>query len=148
MSKYIVPLWIGIVIYSATVMTVGKIGLQAYDELLREQEKQQRNLDNLYMINEKLTGIRDALKYDADAIAVLAHDLGYATEDERFIRIVGDDTVRPSHISEGELVQIETSDYVGDKTLRIIAICVAGVLFMFFLFIDLLKILSNGKTYR
>jgi cell division protein FtsB len=148
MSKYLVPLWIGIVIYSASVVTVGKIGLQAYDELLREQERQQRNLDNLYKINENLTGIRDALKYDGDTILLIARDLGHGSEDERFIRIVGEDSVRPSHISEGELIQIETSDFVGDKTLRIFAICAAGALFLFLLFIDLLKALSGGKTYR
>ncbi|MDR1232473.1 MAG: septum formation initiator family protein [Spirochaetaceae bacterium] len=148
MSKYLVPLWIGVVVYSATVVTVGKIGLQAYDELLREQERQQRNLDNLYKINENLTGIRDALKYDGDTILLHARDLGYGLEDERFIRIVGEDSVRPSQISEGELIQIETSDFVGDKTLRIIAVCAAGALFLFLLFVDLLKALSGGKTYR
>jgi cell division protein FtsB len=148
MAKYLVPLWIGVVIYAAAVVTVGKIGLQAYDELLREHGKQRQNLDRLYKINENLTGIRDALKYDGDTIAVHARDLGYASKDERFIRIVGADSVRMSQLSEGELVQIETSDFIEDKALRIIAICVAGVLFLFLLFIDLLKTLAGGKSYR
>jgi cell division protein FtsB len=147
-SKYLAPLWIGIVIYSIAVITVGKIGFQAYDELLREQERQQENLENLYETNENLTGIRDALKYDGDTIAVYARELGFGSEDERFIRIVGLDSVRSSYLSEGELIQIEMGDFVEDKTLRIIAVCAAGVLFLFLLFIDLLKVLSGGKTYR
>jgi cell division protein FtsB len=147
-SKYLVPLWMGIVIYSIAVVTVGKTGLEAYDELLREREKQRQNLEKLYNITEDLSGVRDALKYDGDTIAVYARELGFGSENERFIRIVGLDTVRSSRITEGELVQIETSDFIDDKTLRIIAICAGGTLFLFFLFVDLLKALSSGKTYR
>jgi hypothetical protein len=130
------------------VVTVGKIGGQAYDELLRERERQQSNLENLYNINENLTGIRDALKYDGDTIAVYARELGFGSEDERFIRIVGLDNIRSSQITEGELIPIETSDFIEDKTLRIIAVCVAGVLFLFLLFIDMLKVLSGTRTRR
>jgi cell division protein FtsB len=147
-SKYLAPLWAGIVIYSMAVMTVGKIGFQAYDELLHEQDKQQQNLENLYGINQNLTGIRDALKYDGDTIAVYARELGFGSEDERFIRIVGTDIVRSSQVSEGELIQVETGDFVEDKTLRIIAICTAGTLFAFLLLTDLLKLLSGGKVYH
>jgi cell division protein FtsB len=147
-SKYLVPLWAGIVVYSLAVIIAGKTGFEAYDELLREREKQRLNLEKLYNINEDLAGVRDALKYDGDTIAVYARELGFGSENERFIRIVGLDTVRSSRITEGGLIQIETSDFIEDKTLRIIAVCVSGALFLFFLFVDLLKALSGGKTDR
>jgi cell division protein FtsB len=146
--KYLLPLWTGIVVYSIAVVTVGKIGLQAYEELSREREKQQQNLENLKNINENLSGIRDALKYDGDTITVEARGLGYGSKDERFIRIAGPSNVRSSQFSEGELVQIKTSDFIEDTTLRIVAVCVAGMLLLFFLFIDVLKVLSSGKTYN
>ena len=141
--KYIMPLWIGIVIYSVTVITIGKTGLRAYDDLSREREKQRLNLEKLYGTNDSLSGIRDALKYDSDTIAVYARDLGFGAEDERFIRIVGQDGGRPPQIDEGEMFQIETSDFTNDKTLRGVAVCAAGVLFLFLLFTDLLKALSG-----
>jgi cell division protein FtsB len=146
--KYLSPLWVGIVIYSMTVMTMGKIGFQAYGELLHEQDKQWQNLENLNNINQNLTGIRDALKYDGDTIAVYARELGFGSEDERFIRIVGTDIVRSPQISEGELIQVETGDFIEDKTLRIIAVCAAGTLFAILLLIDLLKMLFGGKAYH
>jgi cell division protein FtsB len=145
-SKYLVPLWLGIVIYSMAVVTAGKTGLEAYDELLREREKQRLNLEKLHSINEGLLGVRDALKYDGDTIAVYARELGFGSEDERFIRIIGLDHVRSPQFTEGQLVQIETSDFIDDKSLRVIAVCVAGALFLFFVFIDLLKALSGDKA--
>ncbi|MDR1468753.1 MAG: septum formation initiator family protein [Spirochaetaceae bacterium] len=139
--KYLMPLWIGIVIYSITAMTVGKTGLRAYDDLSREREKQRLNLEKLYGTNENLSGIRDALKYDSDTIAVYARGLGFGSEDERFIRIIGRENVRLPQMNEGETVPVETGNFTHDKTLRIMAICVAGALFLFLLFIDLLKAL-------
>jgi cell division protein FtsB len=139
--KYFIPLWIGIVIYSVTVIAIGKTGLRAYDDLSREREKQRLNLEKLHGTNENLSGIRDALKYDSDTIAVYARDLGFGSEDERFIRIVGQDSVRSPKINEGEMFQVETGDFTNDKTLRIVAVCAAGILFLFLLFVDLLRAL-------
>jgi cell division protein FtsB len=139
--KYVMPLWIGIVVYSITVIVIGKTGLRAYDDLSRERDKQRLNLEKLHGINENLSGIRDALKYDSDTIAVYARDLGFGSEDERFIRIIGLDSVRLPQINEGEMFPVETGDFVNDRTLRVTAVCVAGFLFLFLLFIDLLKAL-------
>jgi hypothetical protein len=127
------------------VMIAGKTGLQAHEELARERDKQQRNLEKLYVINENLTGVRDALKYDDDTIAVYARELGFGSEDERFIRIIGQDSVRSPQMTEGEMVQVETNTFVDDKTLRIIAVCAAGALGFFFLFVDMLKSLFKGE---
>jgi cell division protein FtsB len=138
--KYVIPLWTGIVVYSVTAMTIGRTGLRSYDDLSLERDKQRLNLEKLRNIRENLSGIRDALKYDSDTIAVYARDLGFGSEDEHFIRIVGGG-VRSPQIHEGEMLQVETGDFINDKTLRVIAVCVAGALFLFLLFIDLLKAL-------
>jgi hypothetical protein len=131
----------GIVIYAVTVMTIGKTGIHSYNDLSRERDKQRLHLERLYGINENLSGIRDALKYDGDTIAVYARDLGFGAEDERFIRIVGGDHARLPQIHEGEMLRVETGAFIDDKTLRVIAVCVAGVLFLFLFFIDLLRAL-------
>jgi cell division protein FtsB len=146
--KYVMPLWMGIVIYSVSAMTLGKTGLRSYDDLSRERDKQRLNLEKLSGIRENLLGVRDALKYDGDTIAVYARDLGFGSEDERFIRIVGLDSVHSPQIHEGEMVQVETGDFTDDKTLRVIALCAAGALFLFLLFTDLLKALfgKNNET--
>jgi cell division protein FtsB len=148
--KYVMPLWTGIVIYSVTVITLGKTGLRSYDDLSRERDKQRLNLEKLSDIQESLSGIRDALKYDGDTIAVYARDLGFGSEDERFIRIVGLNSVHFPQIHEGEIVQVETGEFIDDKTLRVIAVCAAGALFLFLLFTDLLKALfgENNETRR
>jgi cell division protein FtsB len=148
--KYVMPLWMGIVIYSVTAMTLGKTGLRSYDDLSHERDKQRLNLEKLSDIRENLSGVRDALKYDGDTIAVYARDLGFGSEDERFIRIVELDSAHSPQIHEGDMVQVETSDFTDDKTLRVIAVCAAGALLLFLLFTDLLKALfgENNETRR
>jgi cell division protein FtsB len=143
--KYAFPLWVGIVVYSVAAVTVGKTGLQSYEGLLREQEKQRQNLSKLHTINDDLNGVRDALQYDNDTIAVYARDLGYGSEKERFVKIAGLDSARPHRISEGEMLPLEIPGFVDDKTLRLIAICVSGGLFFALIFIDLLRLFFRGR---
>ena len=143
--KYLTPLWIGVVIYSLTALMIGKMGLMAHDALIHTRERQLANLDKLTGIHEELKGARDALKYDSDTIAVYARELGYGAEDERFIRIVGHETIRPQQITEGELLSVEESPFIDDTTLRVIAIGIAGVFFLFLAFTDLLKYLSGNR---
>jgi cell division protein FtsB len=143
--KYLMPLWVGIAIYSVAVVIAGQTGLHAYEELLRDMERQKENLDKLYAVNTELTGIRDALQYDGDTIAVYARELGFGSEDERFIRINGLSAIHPPRLIEGELVESTEGVYVADKTLRVIAVCVAGALLLFFIFIDLLKALAGSR---
>jgi hypothetical protein len=52
--KYVIPLWIGIIIYSVAVMTIGKTGFRSYDDLSYERDKQRLNLEKLHDIQEKL----------------------------------------------------------------------------------------------
>jgi cell division protein FtsB len=146
--KYLIPLWCGVLVYSAASLCVGATGLRSFDELLEEKNKQTGNLDELRRLNMELEGTRDALKYDDDTISVYARELGFGTEDERFIRIVGDRIVRTRQMDTGESLAVTEPTAVKDTTLRIIAIVVAAALFLFISFTDLIRNVFRNSSSK
>lgn len=72
----------------------------------------------------------DALRYDGDAIAVHARELGYGAEDERFIRLVGLPMGGGVPIVAGNMVKPMAVAGIADTTLRICSLIVGAAVFI------------------
>lgn len=79
--KYLISLWVTIIVYSLLSLFAGARGISAYNQLKKEQDKQKTNLEYLKNINQKLEGKKDALLYDSDTITAYARELGYGAKD-------------------------------------------------------------------
>jgi len=121
--KYLFALWAGVLIYASLSVVFGALGLSAYSQLEKERQKQEANIENLKLINQELEGSMNSLLYDKDTLAVFARGQGYATRQERFIRIVGLGGEPLNKNSAGGVVIAADPQYIPDRTLRIIAVC-------------------------
>jgi cell division protein FtsB len=139
--KYLFPLWVSILVYSSLAFFHGSSGFSAYDELKAERNKQLANLDALKKINRELEGDRDALLYDEDTIAVHARELGYGTENERFVRIAGLSKTMRRQYWAGETAEAQTPPSMDEKTIRTISLIAGGIVLGFIFFIRILKML-------
>jgi hypothetical protein len=132
--KYLVSLWTAILVYTVFSLGSGAMGLPAYSWLAGERDKQQANLESLRNLNRELEGLKDALLYDSDTIAVYAHELGYGAGTERLIRILGLPGIKDKNISPGRIVRVSALPAVSHKTITITSLCSGlGVLACFFL---------------
>jgi cell division protein FtsB len=120
-QKYLTVIWMAISLYTLTSIFTGDIGFSAYRDLNREQDKQKLNIETLKEKNKELEGLRDALLYDSDTIAVYARDLGFGRDDETFIRIVGLQEKVKQPAAAGEVIPILAGEHIPDRILRFIA---------------------------
>ncbi|MDR0629824.1 MAG: septum formation initiator family protein [Treponema sp.] len=128
--KYLIPIWIGIFVYTLFSIVRGPVGISAYNQLSREYDKLSENMESLKRINKELETTKDALMYDKETIAIYARDLGYSTGNERFIRIVGLEGTRKSPGEAGGLITAVKPRYVSDITIKIIAFAIGAGLFV------------------
>jgi cell division protein FtsB len=137
--KYLVALWIGVLVYGFCSFLNGATGLAAYRQLEDERTKQQKNMEVLDLINKELESAKDALLYDQDTLTSYARDLGYGEEDERFIRIVGLGNAHKQRTNPGQTVIPLPPDFVPDRTLKIISLCSALTVFICLALFDFLR---------
>ncbi|GMO29033.1 MAG: hypothetical protein Ta2F_04440 [Termitinemataceae bacterium] len=142
--KYFSAIWVALLFYSVSSILVGAMGLDAYKQLNEQRIKQIENLTKLKSTNEELLGLREALNYDYDTIAVYARALGFGTSDERFIKIVGVDEKQTKIPDAGEIVNTTALKYVEDKTLRIISIVIALSMAGCIAIVDVLQFIRNA----
>jgi cell division protein FtsB len=139
--KYLVALWVVILVYSLLSFFMGPAGLSAYDQLKTEEGRQQGNLAALERINRELEGEKLALSGDPETIRVRARELGYGSREERFIRIVGlSRTVRPPR-DAGQVIAVRSPEFLEDSTIRVISLISGGVTLVFLLIYGALKML-------
>jgi cell division protein FtsB len=143
--KYLTPVWAAVLFYSFSSLFVGAMGINAYKQLNKQHEKQLANLQILQNKTEELQGIKEALLYDKDTIAVYARELGFGASDERFIRIMGLDYKHKENLDEGKVINISDIDFVENKTLHIISIVIAISMFVCIGVIDLINMIG-GKV--
>ncbi|GHV83379.1 hypothetical protein AGMMS50212_07190 [Spirochaetia bacterium] len=142
--KYLYAVWAAMLFYAISSFMVGAVGLSAYDQLNAEKTKQLENLKNLQTINKELLELKESLSFDSDTISVYARDLGFGTEDEHFIRIVGLNGIHQQQISPGELFRTTNPVFIDDKTLRIVALVIAGLIFLCTAIVDVLQFARNS----
>jgi cell division protein FtsB len=142
--KYLIPVWISIVVYSALSLFSGAIGFSAYNQMLRERDRQKRNLEVLQELNRKLKGDNDALLYDSDTIARYARELGYGTSEDRFIRIVGFSGRRKQNRDPGQIISAAKPEFMTESDIRFISLACGLSIFGCILAIDLLRTRQPG----
>jgi cell division protein FtsB len=120
--KYLISLWVVIIVYSLLSLFAGARGLSAYNQLRRERDKQRTNLEGLKNINQRLEGDKDALLYDSDTITAYARELGYGTDAERLVRIVGLSGARNQHYTAGQVITPSKQVYLSNQAIRIISL--------------------------
>jgi hypothetical protein len=126
-------------VYALFSLFSGTMGFSAYKQLSLERDKQRANMEALQQINKELEGAMDALRYDSDAIAVYARELGYGSEDEHFIRIVGLPGAKKQRIMAGQLILSRVPEALPDRTIRIISISAGLAVFICLAISDFLK---------
>ena len=141
--KYLFALWAGVLVYVLLSVVFGSTGFSAYRQLQEEEVKQAANIRELRQINNDLEITMNSLLYDRDTLGVYARELGYASRQERFIRIVGLGGTQRNRISAGEVIIAASPQYISDKILRIIAFCAGMTIFICFLTFDLMKFLRG-----
>jgi hypothetical protein len=96
------------------------------------------NIKELGIINEELEKERNNLLYDQDTLLVHARQLGYGYEDERFIRIVGLGTAKSTPAITGNVYIVKNPDYLSDKIIKIVALCVGLLVFAFLFMLEVI----------
>ncbi|MDR1352256.1 MAG: septum formation initiator family protein [Treponema sp.] len=139
--KYLFPLWAAILVYSLLSFLYGPAGFSAYEGLKAERDKQMANLESLKNITRELEGDRDALLYDRDSIAVQARELGYGTDDERFVRIVGLSKNMRRQYWAGDAMEARPPEAMDEKTIRTVSLITGAVILGFILFVQVLRML-------
>jgi cell division protein FtsB len=139
--KYLFPLWAAIFVYSLLSFFHGPSGFSAYEGLRAERDKQAANIESLKKISRELEGDRDALLYDEDYIAAYARELGYGTDDERFVRIVGLSKTMRRQYRAGDALEAQAPPSMDEKTIRAVSLISGGVILGFILFIRVLRML-------
>ncbi|MDR2246960.1 MAG: septum formation initiator family protein [Treponema sp.] len=137
--KYLIPIWLSIVIYSILSIFSGAVGVSAYDQMLKERDKQKQNLEALQTLNRRLKGDADALLYDSDTIAAYARELGYGQPGERFVRIVGLSNQRKQNHDPGRIISAGKPESMAQSDIRIISLTCGLSIFACMLAIDLLR---------
>jgi cell division protein FtsB len=137
--KYLIPLWLGLGIYTLFSLLKGPVSISAYNQLKMERDKLKTNLTSLKFINKELENTKNALMYDRDTIAVYARDLGYSSGRERFIRIVGFEGTKKQRTEPGELFIASKPQYISEEAIKICAFCIGLGTFLCILIPDLLQ---------
>ena len=139
MVKYLVGLWTAVAVYSVFSLLSGSTGLFARGQLEAERERQWANMRVLGALNEELENAKNSLLYDHDAIAVYARRLGYARENERFIRVVGLGVTGNPHTAPGQVYIAAEPGFVSDKIIKIASLCAGLTAFVLFFMLELLR---------
>jgi hypothetical protein len=139
--KYLFPLWVTVVVYTLFSLLYGPVGFFAHEGLKAERDGQIANIRSLERMNRELEGNRDALLYDETTIAVYARELGYGTNNERFVRIAGFSRPTRPQYQAGDVLTARRPESMDNDHIRIVSLIVGGIMLGLVLFIRILKML-------
>ncbi|MCL2801587.1 MAG: septum formation initiator family protein [Treponema sp.] len=142
-SKYLLGIWVAVAVYTLFSFLSGPKGMSAYNYLLSEREQQRYNIQTLGIINEELEKTRNNLLYDPDTLLIHARQMGYGSQDERFVRIVGLGINRTSPATAGNVYFAQNPDYISDRIIKIISLSLGLLVFAFFFTIEFLEKRTN-----
>jgi len=137
--KYLIGIWTAIAVYTLFSFLSGPGGLSAYNQLLSERDQQWANIKELGNINEELEKTKNSLLFDNDTLLVYARQIGYAQEDERFIRIVGLGNIKSPPAITGKVYITKPPDYLSDKIIKIVSLCAGFLVFTFLFTLELIE---------
>ena len=143
LEKYLFAVWAGVLIYSMLTLFFGAKGVYAQYQLEKEYKKQEENIEALGLINQKLKNFVNLLRFDEDTLLVYAREQGYASSQERFVRIVGLGVNQQNVTNPGTVVVAAEPQYTQNWISAFIAFC-SGLTILFSVAIfDLLKYLRE-----
>jgi cell division protein FtsB len=146
--KYLAALWVGVVVYVVFSAASGPMGLSAYYQLEDERDKQIANIEALETANQELENVKDALLYDKDTLAVYAREQGFASPEEKFVRIVGLESAQKPKSSPGLVVSAAAPQYIPHRNLRIFSFCAALSILICMGAYDFLRFLKSRESHR
>jgi hypothetical protein len=123
------------------------VGLSAYHQLEDERNKQLVNIETLEVTNRELENTKDALLYDKDTLTVYAREQGFASPEERFVRIVGLERVQKPKNSPGLVVSATPPQHISHRNLRIFSFCAALCILVCMGAYDLLRLLKFREPH-
>ena len=141
--KYLFALWAGVLLYVLLSLIFGARGFSAYHQLQNEQIRQEANIEELIFISRGLEDTMNSLLYDRDTLTILAREQGYASRQERFIRIVGLGGYQKTRTTAGEVLVAADPQFISEQTLKIIAFCLTISIFICMAVFDFMKILRE-----
>lgn len=130
--KFLLPVFLGIIVYTVLSVCIGPRGLWAMRQLAGERQRLAANLESLRAINEDLDARFQSLSADPDTISVYAHELGYVADDERLIRLAGFTGGINRAFDCGSAISVDSPKYLPEWMCKFFGLF-AGVCF-FFLF--------------
>ena len=138
-AKYLFSIWAGVLIYASLSIMFGAKGFSAFRQLENEQKKQMANIESLKSINLELEEVANSLLYDSNTLAIHARGQGYATGQERFVRIVGLGVIQKNSASPGRVITAAKPQYTPESNIMIISFCAGASIFICMLVFDVLK---------
>jgi len=98
------------------------------------------NIETLEAANRKFLNTAAALETDSEALSVYMRQLGYGRPDERFVRIVGLQSVINLDLSPGQVMRAADPDFMADKNIKITALVLGLLVIFFFITVDFLSL--------
>jgi len=142
-EKYLFAVWAGVLIYVLLTVFFGAKGIYAQNQLEKEYKKQGENIETLGLINRKLKDFVNSLMYDKDTLLVYAREQGYASSQERFIRIVGLGVNQQNVTNPGTVVVAADPQYIPNWIFVVISFCVGLAILIPAAIFDFLKYLRD-----
>jgi hypothetical protein len=130
--------WTAVAVYAFFSFFLGQNGLYARKHLEAERMRLQENQKSLENIKKGFFNTRNNLMHDKDTLSVYMRQLGYGTEEEKFIRIKGLNVALGADISEGEVLYATNPEFISDKVIKIISALFGLAVLVFFLIRDML----------
>jgi cell division protein FtsB len=141
--KYLIVPWTAVAVYALSSLLAGTMGFSSFRQLENEKYRQEKNMEQLKLINGELKNATDSLLYDKDTLGVYARGLGYGKPGEVYLRIVGLGGLKKTKAEAGELVLAKKPEYIGDTVLKLAALLSGALVFAILLFFDVLSIRKN-----
>jgi len=131
--QYMLVPWTAVVVYTFFSFFLGQNGLYARKHLEAERQRLTENQKVLDQTQQDFIKTRENLKSDGDMLSVYARQLGYGTEDEQFIRIKGLSVAINPPMPVGQVMYAVSPEFVSDTVIKVISICFALAVLLFFL---------------
>jgi cell division protein FtsB len=142
-AKYLFAVWVGVLIYVLLTVFLGAKGIYAQSQLENEYKKQEENMGTLGLINRKLKDFVNSLMTDEDTLLVYAREQGYASPQERFVRIVGLGVNQQNITNPGTVVVAAEPQYTPNWIFTVFAFCAGLTILIPAAIFDLLRLLHE-----
>ena len=143
--RYLIPLWVGVFVYTIFTISFGAKGISAFNQLEAERDREIANMEALKNINRELVNARDSLSRNRESFTVYARELGFAAPGEYFIRIVGLGNPQKTVSSPGQVISPITPEHTPDKVLQILSFFAAFTVFISMGAYDILRIVKDRR---